>query len=266
MKVLYSIFLGIVQGLTEFLPVSSSGHLTLIKKIFGIDGAEFGMSFDIALHVATLVAVLIVLFRDVFDILRHPICKSMLFWIIATIPAGICGLLFEDAVERLLKSGVILGVCFLITAAVLFFSERIALKRTEEGKTLEELKWWEAGIIGLAQAFAILPGISRSGSTMAAGMFVGLRKDKAINFAFLMSIPVVCGSLLLGVKDFIETPESFDALVVVSGMLAAGISGFFAVKFMVEFFKKRSMKGFSIYLTVIGVLVILDQLVFKVFF
>lgn len=265
MKILKALILGLVQGLTEFLPVSSSGHLILFKKLFGLDPEIFGFNFDIALHVATLLAVFVFFRREIWALIRHPFQKTVLWLIIATIPTGVIGLLFNKKVEEISQSGGLLGFCFLITAAVLLWSESLSKKKAEQLE-IEELTWWKAGAIGLAQGIAVLPGISRSGSTLSAGMLTGLRKQSALYFAFLMSIPVTLGSLLLGVKNTLESPESFDAAVVLAGMAAAAVSGYVAVRFMMDFFRRRSLKGFSVYLAVLGVLVLFDQLVTKRFF
>lgn len=267
MRILQAIILGLVQGLTEFLPVSSSGHLILFKKLFGLDAQMFGLNFDIAVHVATLLAVFIVFRKTIWALIRHPFQKTVLWLIIATIPAAVIGLLFDDSIEAISQSGGFLGICFLVTAAVLMLSEYLAGRRAANTRMeIEDLSWWKSGLIGVAQGVAVMPGISRSGSTLSVGLMTGLGKSAALQFSFLMSIPVILGSLLLGIKDTLESPESFDAAVILSGMLAAAVSGYVAVRFMLDFFRRRSMKVFSIYLTVIGILVLADQLFINRFF
>ncbi len=262
MRFLQAIVLGLVQGLTEFLPVSSSGHLILLKKLFHIEAETFGLTFDIALHVATLVAVVIVFRRDILHILKKPFQRLTLYLIIATIPAALVGFFFDDYIEEISASGGFLGIAFLITAAVLLLSEKVG-KRYKE---TEQMSCVDAGLIGAAQAVAVIPGISRSGSTLSAGLFTGLKKEAALRFAFLMSIPVILGSAVLGIKDVIENPGSMEWGVVLCGMAAAGISGYAAVRFMLNFFRKRSLKVFALYVGIIGVFVLLDQLIFKQFF
>ena len=262
MDILQAIILGIVQGLTEFLPVSSSGHLIVFKKLFGLEAETFGLTFDIAVHMATLVAVIVVLWKDILPLLKKPIQKYVGLIIVATIPAGLIGMLFNDTIEEISQSGGFLGIAFLITALVLFLSEKVG----RQAKKREDITYVDALVIGGAQAVAIMPGISRSGSTLSAGLIMGLKKAEAVTFAFMMSIPIIAASAVLGVKDILEAPENFDWTVVVAGMIAAGVTGYFAVRFMVNFFKKHSVKGFAIYVAVLGGLILIDQLFFQKFF
>ncbi len=262
MEILKAIILGIVQGLTEFLPVSSSGHLIVFKKLFGLEAETFGLTFDIALHMATLVAVIIVLWKDILPLLKKPLQKYVGLIIVATIPAGVIGVLFNDVIEEVSQSGGFLGIAFLVTAAVLCISEKVG--RKYKGK--DDITYKDALVIGGAQAIAVMPGISRSGSTLSAGLIMGLKKGEAVTFAFMMSIPIIAASAVLGVKDIIEAPGAFDWTVVVAGMIAAGVSGYFAVRFMVDFFKKHSVKIFAVYVSVLGVLILVDQLLFQKFF
>ncbi len=262
MEILQSIILGLVQGLTEFLPVSSSGHLILIKKLFGIDQEQFGLTYDIALHFATLIAVFIVFWPDIVALLKKPIQKLTGLLIIATIPAALVGVFFDDYIEQISQSGGFLGIAFIITAALLFFSQ----KTKKKDKTTELMTYKDAAVIGLMQGVAVMPGISRSGSTTSAGLFMGVEKESSMRFAFLMSIPIIMGSAVLGVKDIISTPEPINWATIIAGMISAGVSGYFAVKFMLNFFKKRSLNVFAIYVGILGVLILLDQLFFQKFF
>ncbi|MBE7057322.1 MAG: undecaprenyl-diphosphate phosphatase [Ruminococcaceae bacterium] len=262
MDIIKAIVLGIVQGLTEFLPVSSSGHLIFFKKLFGLEAESFGLTFDIALHIATLVAVIVVLWGEIVPLLKKPFQKYVYLLVVATVPAGIVGILFDDVIEEISQSGGFLGIAFLITAVVLWLSEKIGKKVKDK----ENMTYKDALVIGGAQAIAVMPGISRSGSTLSAGLITGLKKEPAVNFAFLMSIPIIGASAVLGVKNILEAPAAFDWTIVVAGMIAAGISGYFAVKFMVDFFKKHSTKIFSIYVAVLGLFVLVDQLFFQMFF
>lgn len=264
MKILQAIILGIVQGLTEFLPVSSSGHLILFKKVFGFDSETFGLTFDIALHLATLVAVFIVLRKDIGAILKKPFQKLTFLLIIATIPAALVGFFFEDYVEAVAASGGFLGFAFILTAILLILAER--RKKNGSKKSLESMNVFDSFAIGASQAVAIMPGLSRSGTTFSMGTYMGVKKDSALRFSFLMSIPIILGSVVLGVKDIVETSHKVDWGCLLAGMLAAGISGYIAVKFMIDFFKKKKMYIFAIYLIILGVFVILDQLVFHRFF
>ena len=262
MDILQGIILGIVQGLTEFLPVSSSGHLILFKKLFGIDQEQFGLTFDIALHFATLIAVFVVFWPDIVAILKKPVQKLTGLLIIATIPAIFVGLFLDDYIEEISQSGGFLGFAFLFTAALMFFSQKIPSK----SKNLDMMKYSDAAVIGLMQGVAVMPGISRSGSTTSAGLIMGVEKAASMRFAFLMSIPVILGSAVLGVKDIVTNPEPINWAPVLAGMLAAGVSGYFAVRFMLNFFKKRSLNIFSVYVAVLGILILIDQLFFNQFF
>lgn len=262
MDILQGIILGIVQGLTEFLPVSSSGHLILFKKLFGIDQEQFGLTFDIALHFATLIAVFVVFWPDIVAILKKPVQKLTGLLIIATIPAVFVGLFLDDYIEEISQSGGFLGFAFLFTAALMFFSQKIPSK----SKNLDMMKYSDAAVIGLMQGVAVMPGISRSGSTTSAGLIMGVEKAASMRFAFLMSIPVILGSAVLGVKDIVTNPEPINWAPVLAGMLAAGVSGYFAVRFMLNFFKKRSLNIFSVYVAVLGILILIDQLFFNQFF
>lgn len=262
MEIVKAIILGIIQGLTEFLPVSSSGHLIFFKKLFGLDGETFGLTFDIALHIATLVAVIVVLWKDILPLLKKPLQKYVYLLILATIPAGLVGMLFNDKIEEISQSGGFLGIAFLVTAVLLWLSEAVGTKKKEQA----DITYGDAACIGLAQAVAIVPGISRSGSTLGMGLIRGLKKETAIKFAFMMSIPIIAASAILGIKNIIEDPGSFDWTLILAGMVSAGVSGYFAVRFMLDFFRRRSMRVFSIYVAVLGIFILLDQLIFQRFF
>ncbi len=262
MDILQGIILGLVQGLTEFLPVSSSGHLILFKKLFGIDQEQFGLTFDIALHFATLIAVFIVFWPDIVAILKKPIQKLTGLLIIATIPAAVVGFFFDDYIEKISQSGGFLGIAFLCTAVLMYFSQKVPSKL----KNIETMTYTDAAVVGVMQGIAVMPGISRSGSTTSAGLIMGIEKEAAMRFAFLMSIPVIMGSAVLGVKDIVTQPQTIAWGPIIAGMISAGLSGYFAVRFMLNFFKKRSLNVFSIYIAILGVLILIDQLFFNIFF
>ncbi len=262
MKYLYAMILGLVQGLTEFLPVSSSGHLILFKKLFGMNPDMFGLSFDIALHVATLAAVCVVFREKIFELLKKPFQKYTYMLIIATVPAALVGVFFDDAIDAISQSGGFLGIAFLITAGVLLVAEKFGSRK----KDSDAMKYSDSVAVGIAQGIAVMPGISRSGSTLAAGMIMGLEKQTAMDFSFMMSIPIILGSAVLGVKDIVESPVPVDVAVMLIGMVAAGLSGYFAVKFMLDFFKKHSLMWFSVYVAAAGLFVLVDQLFTHHFF
>lgn len=253
--------LGLTQGLTEFLPVSSSGHLALLQRLFGIDSDGL-LFFDIILHLATLVAVCIIFWKDIVNLFKKPY-KTLLYLIVATIPAAIVGLIlhkFDVLDEKILNGrlvGVYLSVFFTVTAVVLFAAERFAKRR----KRVCLLGWRTALPMGFAQAMAILPGISRSGSTIAAGTFSGCNTEEVSHFSFLMSIPVILGSFIVeligGLKDSGSVTNAFTAnpqfgWCIALGFIAAAVSGLFAIKVMLAAIKKADYKWFSLYLILLA--------------
>jgi len=268
MNIINAIILGIVQGLTEFLPVSSSGHLVLLQKIFKID--EPSLFFDTMLHVGTLIAVMTVLWKDIFEILKKPIQKLTGFLILATIPAVIAALLFKDAIEKIFKSGILLGVCFLITATLLVMAEILSKRNKNENHSAEgqdgngvKMNWLHALFIGIMQALAIPPGISRSGATISASLFFKLDRDFAARFSFLMSIPAILGALVMQTKDLLKDgaadSTSFGTTAIIAGTITSAVVGFFAVKFMLKIIREKSLFGFAIYTGVLGVVVLILQ-------
>jgi undecaprenyl-diphosphatase len=284
MTIFEALILGIVQGITEFLPVSSSGHLVLLQKIFGI--TEPALLFDTMVHVGTLVAVFAVLWKDIWAILRRIIQPLTLYLIIATLPAVIAALIFKDKIEEAFASGALLGFAFLITSILLVVSEYL-FRRTvpnkaegvEKKRSKEEMTWLDALIIGLLQAVAIIPGVSRSGSTLSGALSRKLDRDFAARFSFLLSIPAILGALVLQVKDLAEGTVSTSGTIqgaasggvigvgaIIAGTVAAAIVGFFSVRLMLKIVREKSLIGFAIYTAVLGVLVLIDQFGTHIFF
>jgi undecaprenyl-diphosphatase len=272
MDILKAIVLGIAQGLTEFLPVSSSGHLVLLQKIFGIKEAP--LVFEVLLHVGTLAAVFVVLWKDILAILKKIIQPLTLYLIIGTIPAVIAALLFDKEIEEIFDTGKFLGVCFLITTVFLVTAELLS-RRAIASNSLKkegEINWLDALVIGIMQAIAIPPGISRSGATISGALFRKLNRDTAARFSFLLSIPAILGALVLHLKDLfkgapqeVET-ESIGVVALIIGTITSAVVGFFAVKWMLKIIREKSLFGFAIYTGVLGLLVILDQFVTKIVF
>jgi undecaprenyl-diphosphatase len=263
MNLLKAIILGAVQGLTEFLPVSSSGHLVLLQKIFGID--EPALFFDTMLHVGTLAAVVLTLWRDIWAILKKIIQPLTLFIIIGTIPAVIFALLLKDRIESTFESGKFLGFAFIITAIILCTAEYLS-KKGNVLKKAEEMNWLDALIIGIMQAIAIIPGISRSGATISGAISRKLNREFAARFSFLLSIPAILGAAVLQTKDLIKVGAN-EALIgagaVIAGTLTAAVTGFFAVRFMIKIVKEKSLWGFAVYTGILGILVLFDQYISK---
>ena len=288
MNIITAIILGLIQGLTEFLPVSSSGHLVLFQKIFGI--SEPALLFDTMVHIGTLVAVVAVLWREIAAILRRLIQPLTLYLIIATVPTVIVALVFKDAVEHAFETGQFLGFAFLLTAALLagaeLFSRRagpangISPNSTEPEKSSfpGSMKWKDALVIGLMQAVAIIPGVSRSGATIAGALSRKINRDTAARFSFLLSIPAILGALLFQLMDLAQgQPDAttqampaggtaIGAAAIIAGTLSAAVVGYFAVRFMLKIIREKSLWGFVIYTGTLGVLVLIDQFALKLVF
>ena len=277
MSILEAIILGIVQGLTEFLPVSSSGHLVIFQKLFGISSDV--LSFDIAVHFATLIAVFIVLWKDIVSILKKPFGKLPIMILVSTIPAVVIGLPLKDFFEKLYKSGITLGIEFIITGLVLLWAEsqhssekgmssRLSKKLCNKG--IDDMSTIDALVIGVAQAGAILPAVSRSGLTLAGALARGLNREFAIRFSFLMSIPVILGPAILDLIDIAgnkrNTGTVLFTVTTMAAMLAACVAGIFAMKFMIKLFSKYSLKYFAYYVFIIAALILFDQMLFGIFF
>jgi undecaprenyl-diphosphatase len=266
MSIIEAIVLGLVQGLTEFLPVSSSGHLVLLQKIFDITAPA--LFFDTMLHAGTLLAVMAVLWQDICAILKKIIQPLTAFLIIAVIPAVIAALAFGDAIEHAFESGKFLSFCFLVTSIILLIAEKLSRDSTVNvTKKQENMNFLDALIIGIMQAIAIIPGISRSGATISGALFRKLERGFAARFSFLLSIPAILGALVLQVKDLAKNGgaetagESIGAAAVIAGTVTAAVVGFFAVKLMLKIIREKSLYGFAIYTAVLGVLILIDQFV-----
>ena len=262
MYIWQAIVLGLVQGLTEFLPVSSSGHLVFFQSVLSVnlDGALF---FDIVLHLGTLLAVCAVFWKDIIALFKKPF-KTLGYLVLASVPAAAVGLLLDDWIESTFFGGAYLAVGFIITAVLLFVTEIIAKRRVG----VLPLCMRTVIPMGIAQAVAILPGISRSGSTICAGTLAGGDKKEVTKFSFLMSIPVIFGSFIVSlVKGLIhgEIQQSFRlgswgfGLSVALGFIFSAIAGLFAIKVMIKVIEKANYKWFSLYLIILAIVCIVLQ-------
>ncbi len=262
MGIIESIVLGIVQGLTEFLPVSSSGHLVLLQNVFGI--AEPQLFFDVMLHVGTLIAVAVVLWKDLLAIFKNPFGKMTRLLVAATIPAIVAAVLFKDVFEEAF-GGKYLGFGFIVTGILLTLAESIyAYVSTRK---INNITYKDAVVMGVLQAFAIFPAVSRSGSTISGGLFMGMERRQTAKFAFLMSIPAILGSAVMEGIDAAKAGfAGIDWLGTALGVAFAFAAGFVAVKFMIALISQKRLFGFAIYTFILGGLVVLDQFVFNVFF
>lgn len=258
MNALQGFVLGLVQGLTEFLPVSSSGHLVLFQRLFGLSGGV--LSFDIAVHLATLVAVFAIFRKDIWQMIRHPTSKLTLLVVVGTIPTAIIGFALKKTVESLFESGRTLGVEFMATGLILLAAEALA-KRRVKAKGLEETTYLDAAVVGTAQGLAILPAVSRSGLTLAGSLACGMEREFALKFSFVMSIPPILGAGLLDAKDLVDagTGLGLPVLPLALGMAAAAVSGYFAIRFMLKVFAKASLKWFAFYVFALGLAIVAEQ-------
>jgi len=258
MSLFESLILGIIQGLTEFLPVSSSGHLEIFKEIFSSDyQPKESLLITITLHAATAMSTLFYFRKDIGfifkELLRFEKSESLYFAlkiILSMIPAVIVGLFFEDFIASLFDRNLLLvGFMLLITAFLLFQADRI-------GKNNKPLNYRSALLIGVIQAIAILPGISRSGATIALAVLLGIDRERAARFSFLMVIPLIFGSMAKSLLEIDSVTQSPDYLSLLVGFIAAFITGIFACKWMIALVKKSQLKYFSFYCIVLGVIAI----------
>lgn len=260
MTVLIAILLGIVQGLCEFLPISSSGHLVLLQKMFGIE--EGALFFTIMLHVGTLFAVFSVYYKDIWELLKAPFQKRVYMLVLALVPTVIMALLFNDIVGASFD-GRFLGFGFIITAILLIVCDKIR----EGKKTQETMRINNALAIGFMQGVALFPGISRSGSTITGGLISGMERKSVADFTFILSIPAILGSIVLEVPSLIKMGMGdINPLHVIVGMVAAAVSGYLAIRLMLRVIKKKRFIGFASYAGVLGLLIVIDQFVTHIFF
>jgi undecaprenyl-diphosphatase len=242
----------------------------LLQKVFGI--SEPVLLFDTMVHVGTLAAVFAVLWRDILAILRRIIQPMTAFLVLATIPAVIVAVVLKDHIEMAFSSGISLGFAFLFTALALFTAEFLSRRDAGGGimkaETRTVMTWFDALIIGLCQAVAVVPGVSRSGLTLSGGLSRRLDRDLTARFSFLLSIPAILGALTLQIKDIVQgnAVESIGVLPIVAGTLTAALVGFFSVKFMLKIVRERSLRGFAVYVAILGILVLTDQFVTHLFF
>ncbi len=285
-----ALFLAVVQGLTEFLPVSSSGHLAIFKNIFGLQ--DIGLSYDILLHAGTLVAVFVCYWRDVLQlicagcsiiadsvinlaafiknrstgdkipyrrVINSSYKKFVMLIIVSTIPTGIIGIVGSDLVEKAGTTLLIPGICLLITGIFLRISDNI-----EDGnKTPKNTSYGNSLFVGIAQGIATLPGISRSGTTIFAGLLCGFKREYAVKYSFIMSIPAILGAVVLDLKDIgSESVTGGELAMYITGAVIAGIVGYFCIKKMLIIVQDKKFKYFSYYCLAIGIISIIAYIIF----
>ncbi len=261
MSLLFTSFiLGVVQALTEFLPISSSGHLILIKEFLHFDPHIFDLSFDIILHAGSLLALVLFFRKDLVKMIKSLFSrgsdnKLLYSIVIATFPAVIFALLFSNLIENNIRSGFIVSSMLILGGIFLLLAEKIS-KKTKE---LKNIKFGDAAVIGGAQSLALIPGISRSGSTIVSALFLGFKRDEAARFSFLLSIPVIFLASTKDIFDIVKqnnlTTPSLDIYVV--GFITSFIFSFIVIKFLLEFLKNHTLKVFAYYRFVIAALFLL---------
>ncbi len=266
-----SILLGLVQGLSEFLPISSSGHLTLLQHYFDIEESNV-LLFTILLHLGTLVSVFIIYRKDIKELLielievfkdifsgkglqpkKNQTRRLGYMIIVATLPTVVMGLFFQDLFKSFYSSTTAVGIGLLFTGTILFVVEKLKIKE----KTIEEMSFWGAIFVGICQGIAITPGVSRSGSTLFGSLLSGLDKKTAVKYAFLISIPSILGSVVFEIPQALD--GNFDKNLIMPifiGMVVAALSGLFAIKTMINFVAKQKLKYFSYYTWIVGTVVL----------
>ncbi len=251
-----AVILGLVQGLTEFLPVSSTAHLILVSGALGLDPAKFGLSFDVALHLGTALAVLLYFARTWLGLLGDLFARRWrmpLLVIVGTLPAAIAGVLLEKTVESTLRAPIWIVLGLVIGSMIFVVAERIARQRL----VMTQLSLADAIFMGAAQAVALLPGISRSGVTISAGLFRGLTREEATRFSFLLATPVILGAGLKTLLDARKAAELFSATdILVAGFIVSFLSGLAAVAFLVRFLRTHSLNWFVAYRLALAALVV----------
>ncbi len=262
------IILGFIQGIAEFLPISSSAHLIIFRDLFGIGaniGNDIAMSFDIALHFGTLLAIGIFFFKDFVRMIKKGFTKGIhddegkIMWyiIVATIPAAIMGVLFEDVIENAIRSNFILIALALIVMGIVIY---VVDKHFKAKKEIKDLTLKDAFLIGCSQVFALIPGFSRSGTTIAAGRCLELKREDAAKFSFFLSAPVVLGAVILDLKD--SYASILDNLSIFGvGILVSFVVGILCIKYLMKYLKKHDFNIFMWYRLALGILVIIWMLI-----
>jgi undecaprenyl-diphosphatase len=268
MSLLEAIILGIVQGATEFIPISSSAHLILVPEILGMD--QPGLAFIGVIHLGTLLAVLIYFARDLWAITKgvwagvrqgqlmsNPDSRLGWFILIGTLPAVAAGLIFKDFFEGIFEAPIPAAFFLLVTGALLVLGERMLSGR----KSIETMTWIDSLAIGTFQMMALFPGISRSGSTIVGGLWRGLDRETSARFSFLLSIPAIAGAGILSLSEILSPAREFETIVYIAGFLASFIAGYVCIKFLLSYLKNHSLYVFAAYCFVVGGLFLVFNLI-----
>ena len=267
MNIVQAIILGIVQGIAEFLPISSSGHLVLLQHVFGLDIENaYLLTFDIVVHLGSLVAIVIVFWADIWKLVKNPFQKMTLLLIIGTIPAVIAGLLFQSFIVNSLRSGIWLAAAFTVTGVILMVADRLPSGTKEE----KDITWFDALFVGIAQAFALPPGISRSGTTIAGALGRGINRETAAKFSFLLAIIAIAGAGALDTYELILGDGAAIYAVglgnMIVGFIMSAVVGYFSIKFLLKLIAACRLRYFSYYVWALAAFIMLDILVINHFF
>lgn len=266
MTIFRAIILGIIQGIAEFLPISSSAHLIIFPYLFGWE--ESGLAFDVALHFGTMMAVLVLFFKDWWNLFvgavkdvknKKKSTDGKMFWylIIATIPAAIFGLLLDDVVENVIRGKIwIIALCLAVMGLFIFLGDKWASKHYKKETEFKDITLKQAIIVGISQAFAVIPGFSRSGTTILAGRLQGISKEAITKFTFLLSVPVICGATILKVGDLVMSKE------VIIGIITSFAVGVLTIKFLLNYIKKHDFSVFAFYRVILALIVFVKLIFF----
>lgn len=260
-----SIVLGLIQGLTEFLPVSSSGHLTIGREILGVEAAD-DLVFEVVVHAATVLATIIVFRKEIWRLLSglfrfryNDETDYILKIALSMVPVFVVWMFFKDAVEALFTSLAVVGCALLVTAALLWFSDSFSFRKQSEpsASARSGISWWQAFVVGLGQALAVIPGLSRSGTTISTGLICGVDRSVVAQFSFLMVLVPILGEAFLDVVGGDMASSSVAALPLILGFVSAFVSGLFACKVMIALVKRARLKWFALYCGLVGAAVLI---------
>jgi len=266
MSIIESIILGIVQGIAEFLPISSSAHLILIPYLFGWNNS--GVAFDVALHFGTMLAVLVVFFKNWWDLFigafkkvtkKENSFENKMFWylVIATIPGALIGFILDDIIENVIRNQIwLIALSLAIMGVLIYLGDKWATKHYKKETDFEHISLKQAFFVGLSQSLAVIPGFSRSGTTILAGRLMGISKEAITKFTFLLSVPIICGATILKIPDLVITKE------VMFGIITSFVVGILTIKFLLNYIKKHDFSVFAFYRVILAIIVFVKLILF----